>query len=97
MSKKYWTYDLSKTKKSGAKLLNHDFESFLGYADSYNTWKIKKWNKSTYIASINGFKNYGSISFSNKGKNLKSGISNKNIFPIKTKIISKNKEYQNNL
>ena len=41
MSKKYWTYDLSKAKKLGAKLLNKDYEQFLGYANGYNSWKIK--------------------------------------------------------
>ena len=75
MSKKYWTYNLAKAKKPGAKLLNNDFESFLVYADSYNSWKVKKWNKSSYVAAINGFKNYGSILFNNKGKNLKSEYS----------------------
>ena len=72
--KKYWTYNLSKVKKAGSKLLNNDYESFLGYADKYNSWKIKKWNKSSYVASIKGFKKYGSILFNNKGKDLKSGI-----------------------
>ncbi len=74
MSKKYWTYDLSKTKKLGAKLLNQDYEKFLGYANGYNSWKIKKWNSKSYIASIKGFKKYGSILFNNKGQKLKSGI-----------------------
>ena len=72
--KKFWTYNLSKAKKSGSKLLNNDYEAFLAYANSYNTWKVKKWNKSSYVASIKGFKKYGTILFNNKGKNLKSGI-----------------------
>ena len=74
MSKKYWTYDLTNTKKLGAKLLNQDYEKFLTYADGFNSWKIKKWNSTSYKASIKGFKKYGSILFNNKGKKLKSGI-----------------------
>ncbi len=74
MSKKYWTYDLSKAKKLGAKLLTKDYEQFLGYANGYNSWKIKKWNSTSYVASMKGFKKYGSILFNNKGKKLKSGI-----------------------
>ena len=70
--KKYWTYDLTKVKKAGAKLLNKDYEQFLGYANGFQSWKIKKWNNTSYTASIKGFKNYGSILFTNKGKNLKS-------------------------
>lgn len=73
MSKKYWTYDLSKAKKLGAKLLTNDYEQFLGYATGYNSWNIKKWNSTSYVASIKGFKKYGSILFNNKGKSLKSG------------------------
>jgi hypothetical protein len=46
MPKKYWTYDLTKLNKSGAKLLNNDFEQFLGYADVYS-WNIKKWNSTS--------------------------------------------------
>ena len=74
MSKKYWTYDLSKAKKLGAQLLTQDYEQFLGYAYGYNSWKIKKWNSTSYVASMKGFKKYGSILFNNKGKKLKSGI-----------------------
>ena len=32
MSKKYWTYDLTKAKKPGSQLLNKDYEQFIGYA-----------------------------------------------------------------
>ena len=71
---KYWTYDLTKGKKLGAKLLTTDYEAFLGYANKYNSWKIQKWDKTSYKASIKGFKNYGSILFDNKGIKLKSGI-----------------------
>lgn len=73
MSKKYWTFDLTKVKKHGAQLLNKDYEQFLGYADDYTSWKIKKFTNTSYKASIKGFKNYGSIMFNNKGKKLKSG------------------------
>ena len=75
MSKKYWTYDLSKAKKLGAKLLTNDYEQFLGYATGYNSWNIKKWNSTSYVASIKGFKKYGSILFDNEGKKLKSSAS----------------------
>ena len=88
MSKKYWTYNLSKAKALGAKLLYHDYDKFLEYANGYNSWKIKKWNSKSYVASMKGFKNYGSILFNNKGKNLKSGI-NKAKF---TKMIIGNKK-----
>ena len=43
MSKKYWTYDLTKAKKSGAKLLNKDYEQFLEYAYDYN------WHRAIYF------------------------------------------------
>ena len=42
MSKKYWTYDLTKAKKTGAQLLNKDYEDFITYAYGYNSWKVKK-------------------------------------------------------
>ena len=88
MSKKYWTYDLTKVKKLGSQLLNKDYEQFLGYAHGFNYWNIKKWNSTSYSASIKGFKNYGSIMFNNKGKNLKSSIEDAKF----TKMIVGNKK-----
>ncbi len=97
MSKKYWTYDLTKVKKSGAKLLNNDYEQFLEYAYYYKSWKVDKHTSSSYIASIKGFKKYGSILFNNKGKKLKSSkkakftnmiIGNKKIGTIKISNIN---------
>ena len=75
MSKKYWTYDLTKAKKPGAQLLNKDIGEFLQYAYNYTSWKVKKHTNKSYKASIKGFKKYGSILFNNKGKKLKSSAS----------------------
>tara|TARA_S200000501_G_scaffold66523_1_gene57785 strand:- start:369 stop:1130 length:762 start_codon:yes stop_codon:yes gene_type:complete len=81
--KKYWTYNLTKLKKPGAKLLNKDFSQFLGYADKYNSWSNVTHTKSVYKASIKGFKNYGTLKWDTKGKNLLSGISKAKFTSIK--------------
>lgn len=87
MSKKYWTYDLTKVKKSGAKFLNQDLSNFLGYADGYSPWAIKKFTKADYQASMKGFKNYGKINYILKGKSLKSSKAKVNTLNVVNKKI----------
>ena len=85
MSKKnnYWTYNLSKLKKLGSKLLNDDFEQFLLYSNNYQSWFNKTHTKKTYIASQKGFKNYGTIKWDTKGKNLLSSFDKAKFTSIK--------------
>ena len=52
MAKKYWTYDLTKLKKTGAQLLNKDYAQFLNYSDKYNSWFNKTHTKKVYKASM---------------------------------------------
>ena len=85
MAKKYWTYNLSKLTKLGSQLLTKDYEKYLAYSNGldYYSWNNIKHSKTVYKASQDGFKNYGTIKFDTKGKNLLSGSNKAKFTSIK--------------